>query len=83
MLILLINTLFAGLVFWIMWSPLGGGKLVRGLLRDEKAELREELEEVEQKLSELADDPDPDETTVMLQTHFETEARNLRRQLED
>lgn len=82
MVILLMEIAFAATAFGVMWGPLGGGKLVRELLRNEEAELRVALADVETKLAEVAADPDPDETTAMLKEHYEGEAEALRRKLE-
>ena len=82
MLILLLELVFAATLFGVMWGPLGAGRLIRSLLRDESTEIRQELSDVEDKLLEQANDIDEDETTHMLREHYEQEARSLRRRLE-
>ena len=78
----LIQLVLAGAAFGVMWGPLGVGKLVRNLLRDEEAEIQAKIAEAEDKLAEITADPDPDETTAMLKAHWEQEIRSLRRQIE-
>ena len=79
--LILLELAFAGTIFWFAWGPLGAGKVVRGLLKDERAELQAQLDEAEDNLAELAADPAPDETSQMLKLHYEKEARTLRRRL--
>lgn len=69
-------------LFWVFWKPLGGRELFRQLFRDELAELRRELADVEDRLVSMheptADEP---ESSVFLRQTLEEKARLLRRRI--
>lgn len=70
------------LIFWIMWRWLGARELYESLIRDEHSEIRNELNEAEDRLAELELDTDRDETWETLRLHYEKEVLRLRRRLE-
>ena len=81
MLQLLMTLFFSAVIFWISWHWLGARELIKELLRDERRELQHQLNLAEDCLAEMAADPHPDETSEVLQLHYEKEARQLRRRL--
>ena len=81
MLQLMMILVFSSLIFRFAWKTLGAGKVITGLLNDERAALRKQLDMVEDTLAELEEDPHPSQTSEVLRSHYEKEARQLRRQL--
>lgn len=77
---LIFTLVFSALIFRVMWG-LGAREWILDLLTDEGDELRRRLAETEDRLAELAADPEPDATGVALRKHYEMEATGLRRRL--
>lgn len=81
MLQLMFTLTFSALIFGFMWGPLGAGKWLKELLRDEKQELLNRLDEAEDRLDDLRRDPHPDDISASLKAHYEAEVARLRRRL--